>query len=111
MAGAFNLAGSLSIAGDGFTVRPSAVNSQPFTINSDNFTSSIYAWEGASRQLEFAMLNPSGVQTVDISTNNPPKFPTGADNKVTCWKTLSAGGRQLGYCSTVVDSSGGCTCN
>ena len=32
----------------------------------------------------------------------------GSAGKATCWK---ADGKTIGYCSSVVDSSGGCTCN
>jgi hypothetical protein len=31
----------------------------------------------------------------------------GSPNKVVCWKTAT----ELGYCSTVIDSTGACTCN
>jgi hypothetical protein len=34
--------------------------------------------------------------------------PGGSAGKATCWKS---GAKSLGYCSTVVDASGNCTCN
>ena len=35
----------------------------------------------------------------------------GSNNRAVCWKSSGSGVKQLGYCSTVVDASGNCTCN
>ena len=42
------------------------------------------------------------VTSTGISTGS-----AGSANKAVCWKTTTT----IGYCSTVVDSSGACTCN
>lgn len=42
-----------------------------------------------------------------ISVNGTVSANGGSTNKAVCWKS----GGVLGYCSSVVDAAGGCTCN
>ena len=98
MAGNFNITGNLSLLGlDSFHVRPLVADSQLFTIQAHDFSSSIYGYETAGKDMELDMINPAGAQNVNITTNQSPKFPGGADNTVVCWQALAAGGRRLGY--------------
>ena len=109
MAGNFNITGNLSLLGlDSFHVRPLVADSQLFTIQAHDFSSSIYGYETAGKDMELDMINPAGAQNVNITTNQSPKFPGGADNTVVCWKALAAGGRRLGYATVAEITAGTC---
>lgn len=51
---------------------------------------------------------PEEVETVKISSSAVSIYVGGSASTAVCWK---ADGRTLGHCASIVDVSGGCTCN
>jgi hypothetical protein len=91
---------------DGVDLR--GVDNQGGWTNTLNNTvnSSTFAWATYTR-LNYAYAASGKIANVTEGAGSVLQ-PGGLAGAATCWKS---GGKSIGYCSTVVDASGNCTCN
>ena len=108
--------GALVIAGDGAILFSNSAGQTVGQINSNGFaiTSGVVSSTFNAQYIKLGS-SPSqlnGVFAVNasgqVSTSGTYAGGGGSAGKATCWK---ADGRTIGYCSSVVDVAGACTCN